>query len=406
MNFAFDLIAWYQENKRDLPWRNIEDPYLIWLSEVILQQTRVAQGMPYYLRFSAAYPTVEQMAAATEKDILRLWQGLGYYSRARNMHYTAQVVVNEHNSNFPENYKALKKLKGIGDYTACAIASFAFKEKVAVVDGNVFRVLSRVFGLEEDISSTKGKKVFAELAKNLLPDTEIAMYNQAIMEFGALYCKPTSPDCPNCIFRDSCVAFAEKKQDSLPFKAKKAQVKKRYLHYLVIEHDNKLLMKERFEGDVWQGLYDFVLVEKGVTKATLGKETEKKLSENTENTNENIENKTENNTLDTDFEDKEAEFVEKLALSYHIDSKIKELPLLILGGEQTIMLENFTEPIKFIAESQTYLHKLTHQTMYVTFSHLKSNETAFADEIASEVQGKFYELSEIQELPKPILVDN
>ncbi len=405
MNFAFDLITWYQENKRDLPWRNIEDPYLIWLSEVILQQTRVTQGMPYYLRFSAAYPTVEQMAAATEKDILRLWQGLGYYSRARNMHHTAQVLVNEHNNNFPTNYKALKKLKGIGDYTACAIASFAFNEKVAVVDGNVFRVLSRIFGVEEDISSTKGKKVFAELAKTLLPDTETATYNQAIMEFGALFCKPSSPDCPNCVFRDSCVAFAEKKQDSLPFKAKKAQVKKRYLHYLVIEHDNKLLMKERFEGDVWQGLYDFVLVEKGVTKTTVVQKTEKSMNENAENTSEAIDN-TDNNILDTDFEHKEAEIVEKLALAYLIDSKIKELPLLILGGEQTIMLKNFTESIKFIAESQTYLHKLTHQTMYVTFSHLQSNETAFANEIASEVQGKFYELSEIQELPKPILVDN
>jgi A/G-specific adenine glycosylase len=397
MNFAFDLIAWYQENKRDLPWRNIKDAYLIWLSEVILQQTRVIQGMPYYLRFSTAYPTVEQMAAATEKDILRLWQGLGYYSRARNMHHTAQVIVNEHDSKFPDNYKALKKLKGIGDYTASAIASFGFNEKVAVVDGNVFRVLSRVFGVEEDIGSTKGKKVFAELAKTLLPESQTDIYNQAIMEFGALFCKPSSPDCPNCIFRDSCVAFAQKKQDILPIKAKKVQVKKRYLHYLVIEHNKKLLMKERFEGDVWQGLYDFVLVEKGVASQMIAKQAEKVIDE----INDGV-----NDKSGEIIETEQNVEIEKVSLAYAIDLQIKELPILTLGGEQSMMFDGFTEPIMFLTESQTYLHKLTHQTMYVTFSHLRTNETAFADEIASEVQGKFYELDEIHELPKPILVDN
>ncbi len=382
MNFAFDLIAWYQANKRDLPWRNIDNPYFIWLSEVILQQTRVIQGMPYYLRFVATYPTIEAMAAAEEKDILRLWQGLGYYSRARNMHHAAKIIVNEHEGKFPDTYKALKKLKGIGDYTASAVASFAFDEKVAVVDGNVFRVLSRVFGVEDDILSTKGKKAFAELAKTLLPDTQVNSYNQAIMEFGALYCKPSSPDCPSCIFQGSCVAFATKKQDILPIKAKKAQVKKRYLHYLVLEYANKLLLKERLEGDVWQGLYDFALVEKNTEKEIVKEIITEPITEIT------------------------PQITPEIDLKTIIDAKIKELPLLVLGGTQSIVVDSFDKEIIFVRESQTYLHKLTHQTMYVTFSHLKTQDAVFAEAMATEIGGNFYELADIQELPKPILIDN
>ncbi len=413
MNFAFDLIAWYQANKRDLPWRNIDNPYFIWLSEVILQQTRVTQGMPYYLRFVAAYPTIEEMAAAEEKDILRLWQGLGYYSRARNMHHAAKIIVNEHEGKFPDTYKALKKLKGIGDYTASAVASFAFDEKVAVVDGNVFRVLSRVFGIEDDILSTKGKKVFAELAKTLLPDTQVNSYNQAIMEFGALYCKPSSPDCPNCIFQGSCVAFATKKQDVLPRKAKKAQVKKRYLHYLVLEYANKLLLKERLEGDVWQGLYDFTLVEKNTEKEIV-KEIPKEIPHNitinevtNETVNDVISEPTQNSEVSQDINTEIAsEIIAEIDLKTIIDAKIKELPLLVLGGTQSITVDGFEQEIIFVRESQTYLHKLTHQTMYVIFSHLKTKDAVFAEAMATEIEGNFYELADIQQLPKPILIDN
>jgi A/G-specific adenine glycosylase len=407
MTFAHELLTWYPNNKRDLPWRDIDNPYFIWLSEVILQQTKVAQGMPYYLRFVENYPTIGAMAAAEEKDILRLWQGLGYYSRARNMHQTAQIIVNEYDSNFPNTYKTLKKLKGIGDYTASAIASFAFGEKVAVLDGNVFRVLARVFGVEEDIMSTKGKKVFAELAKNLLPNQQTNTYNQAIMEFGALYCKPSSPDCPNCILRDSCVAFASKKQDILPIKAKKTVAKKRYLHYLVFEFENKLLLKERNAGDVWQGLYDFVLVEKDSEKKILPKNTGKKTAQtntnDTKNTTEITENTAINNEINVEIN---TNTENTYSLTTMLDTQIKELPLLILGGTQAIQVEGFAKEIIFVKESPTYLHQLTHQTMYVTFSHLLIQEAAFAEAIATENQATFYTNTEIYDLPKPILIDN
>lgn len=383
MNFALDLIQWYNENKRDLPWRNTKDAYAIWLSEVILQQTRVAQGMPYYMRFVETYPTIADFAAAEEKDILRIWQGLGYYTRARNMHHTAQIIVNEHNGQFPDNYKALKKLKGIGDYTAAAIASFAFEEKVATVDGNVFRVLARVFGVEEDIASTKGKKVFAELAKTLLPDNQVSTYNQAVMEFGALYCKPSSPDCPNCIFQGFCVAFAQKKQDILPIKAKKVTVKKRYLYYFVIECNGKLLLKERGEGDVWQGLYDFVLVEKDKLSS------KEKIAEKTEITEEEI-----------------AENEPIKSISLQINEKVKELSTLINDHEQEFMIDGIDKSLVFVGESPTYLHQLTHQTLYVTFSHIRINDDTFANTLAEESQGNFYDLVAIHELPKPILIDN
>jgi A/G-specific adenine glycosylase len=407
MTFAHELLTWYPNNKRDLPWRDIDNPYFIWLSEVILQQTKVAQGMPYYLRFVENYPTIGAMAAAEEKDILRLWQGLGYYSRARNMHQTAQIIVNEYDSNFPNTYKTLKKLKGIGDYTASAIASFAFGEKVAVLDGNVFRVLARVFGVEEDIMSTKGKKVFAELAKSLLPNQQTNTYNQAIMEFGALYCKPSSPDCPNCILRDSCVAFASKKQDILPIKAKKTVAKKRYLHYLVFEFENKLLLKERNAGDVWQGLYDFVLVEKDSEKKILPKNTSKKTAQtntnDTKNTTEITENTAINNEINVEIN---TNTENTYSLTTMLDTQIKELPLLILGGTQAIQVEGFAKEIIFVKESPTYLHQLTHQTMYVTFSHLLIQEAAFAEAIATENQATFYTNTEIYDLPKPILIDN
>lgn len=260
-DFASKLLIWYADNKRDLPWRHSVDPYKIWLSEVILQQTRVQQGLPYYERFVETYPTVQDLAAAEEQEVLRLWQGLGYYSRARNMHHAAKTVAYEMEGKFPDNYKELNKLKGVGSYTAAAIASFAFGESVAVVDGNVFRVLARIFGVVDDIASSKGKKIFEKLANELIPTEGAGNYNQAIMEFGALHCSPKKPNCMFCPFQADCEAYRLGKQAEWPVKINKTKIRKRYFHYLVWKYENSLLLKERLEGDVWQGLHDFELVE-------------------------------------------------------------------------------------------------------------------------------------------------
>lgn len=260
--FSDKVVEWYERNKRDLPWRTTRDPYKIWLSEIILQQTRVIQGLPYYLKFVAKYPDVRALAAASEQEVLRLWQGLGYYTRARNLHKCAQEVSNNYNGSFPSTFEALKKLRGIGDYTAAAIASFSFDEKVAVVDGNVFRVLARVFGIEKKINSPEGKKVFSALANQLIVNTEPASFNQAIMEFGALYCTPKNPACDDCIFKTSCFAFKHDMQHCLPVKAKPKEAKKRYFYYFVVKKGKSLLMKKRQQKDIWHGLYDFFLIEK------------------------------------------------------------------------------------------------------------------------------------------------
>ena len=221
MIFSNLLVKWYLQNKRDLPWRNTQNPYYIWLSEIMLQQTRVAQGMPSFYSFIENFPTVFDLANATEQEVLKLWQGLGYYSRARNLHKTAQIVAYELNGTFPNNYKALLKLKGVGDYTAAAIASFSFNEKVPVVDGNVFRVLSRYFAIESDISIASTKKEFQDLAFELMPNDAIATFNQAIMEFGALQCVPKNPNCSVCVMNHSCVALQKKMVNQLPVKSKK-----------------------------------------------------------------------------------------------------------------------------------------------------------------------------------------
>ena len=259
--FSEVLIHWYNTNKRNLPWRKTKDPYRIWLSEVILQQTRVAQGSPYYEKFVETYPNVKALALADEQDVLRLWQGLGYYSRARNMSITAKIVVKDFDGIFPNNYKDLLKLKGIGPYTAAAIASFAFEEKVAVVDGNVFRVLARVFGIETDISSHEAKNVFSKLANELISTESPSTYNQAIMEFGAIHCTSVNPVCKFCVFNESCVANAKGMQSILPIKSKKVKVRNRFFNYFVIELNGKFLMHQRSEGDIWTGLNDFYLVE-------------------------------------------------------------------------------------------------------------------------------------------------
>ncbi len=258
--FSEVLRKWYGVNKRNLPWRETSDPYRIWLSEVILQQTRVNQGLSYYLKFVEAYPTVDDLASASEQEVLKLWQGLGYYSRARNLRHTAQLVQKNLKNIFPSDYKTLISLKGIGPYTAAAVASFSSNEKVAVVDGNVYRVLARIFGIDTPIDSTSGKKQFQELATELISE-HAAEHNQAIMEFGATVCKPKQPLCGECIFRRSCIALEKGIIDSLPVKSKKTKVTTRHFNYLVFNHEDEFYLKERQKGDVWQGLYDFPLLE-------------------------------------------------------------------------------------------------------------------------------------------------
>jgi len=261
MNFSAELIAWYTNNKRDLPWRNTTDAYIIWLSEIILQQTRVEQGMPYFYRFAEKYPTVTAFAAAHEDDILRLWQGLGYYSRGRNMLKTAQLVQQQYNGVFPVSYHQLIKLKGIGEYTAAAISSFSANEARAVVDGNVYRVLARFFGVDEPINSPKGKKTFQKIADEVLDNTRPALHNQAMMEFGAMLCKPKNPACGICPVRTGCIAFKTNATTYLPVKLKTVKIRKRYFNYMLISDGEKILMNKRDEGDIWANMYDLPLVE-------------------------------------------------------------------------------------------------------------------------------------------------
>jgi A/G-specific adenine glycosylase len=259
--FSKKIVEWYQVDHRDLPWRNTRDPYKIWLSEIILQQTRVAQGLPYYQRFVKKYPSVKSLARASEQDILRLWQGLGYYSRARNLHACARAVVKIHDTKFPSTAQELQTLPGIGTYTAAAIASFAFDEPTAVVDGNVYRVLARYFGIADDITTPSGKARFAELAQELIPHDHPAVYNQAIMEFGATCCTPRTPACEHCVLKTGCRARAAQNQDEYPVKGKITSVRHRYFYYFVVRKAGRLAVKSRSSKDIWQGLYDFPLLE-------------------------------------------------------------------------------------------------------------------------------------------------
>ena len=260
--FYKKLINWYLKNKRELPWRKTNDPYKIWLSEIMLQQTRVAQGLPYYHKFLKAFPTIKELALAHEDEILKLWQGLGYYSRARNLHATAQNVYYNMDGVFPLEFKEILKLKGVGDYTASAIASISYNQPYAVVDGNVYRVLSRVFSIDTPINSSSGIKEFKKLAQELIDTDQPGIYNQAIMEFGARYCVPQNPECSNCIFNDRCLAFKNKKVAALPVKIKSKPVKKRYFNYMVIVSENeKTLLRQRTQKGIWQKLYEFPLIE-------------------------------------------------------------------------------------------------------------------------------------------------
>lgn len=266
MKFSNALIQWYLQNSRDLPWRKTKNPYFIWLSEIMLQQTRVAQGIDYYLKFSKSFPSVFDLANADESTVLKMWQGLGYYSRARNLHFTAKYIANDLNGEFPSTYKEILKLKGVGDYTASAIASFAFNEPTAVVDGNVYRVLSRYFGIDTAINSSAGIKEFKLLAETLIDTKQPAIYNQAIMEFGAIQCKPKKPVCMFCSLSDSCVALQKNLIDKFPVKEKKIKVRKRYFNFLVVKtNNNKTILSERKGKGIWQGLYQFPLIEKDKT---------------------------------------------------------------------------------------------------------------------------------------------
>ncbi len=338
--FSLKLVEWYELNKRELPWRDIKDPYRIWLSEIILQQTRVNQGLPYYKKFIEAFPTVIDLAKAPEQKVLRIWQGLGYYTRARNLHKCAKEVVSKYNSAFPKNFEALKTLPGIGDYTAAAIASFAFKEQVAVVDGNVSRVLARIYGIETPINSSLGKKTFFKLANNLIPATHPDLHNQAMMEFGALYCTPQNPPCGGCIFASSCVARRNSLQLLLPVKQRLKKARRRYFYYFAIQKGRSYLMKKRNEKDIWHGLYDFYLVER-------------------------------NRPVDP-----EKIFVE-------------EKQLRKLAGRK-----------KITEISGVYKHVLSHQVIYSRFSQLRLSGSPALN--GSEL--KFYSLKKMAELPKPVLI--
>ena len=343
--FATNITSWYRANKRELPWRDTQDPYKIWLSEIILQQTRVKQGLPYYERFLAAYPDVFALSRASESEVLRLWQGLGYYSRARNLHACAREIAEKHNGQFPQNYAGLLKLKGVGAYTAAAIASFAYNETIAVVDGNVYRVLSRVFGVKEDISSSGGQKTFSKLAQELVPDGMAGEYNQAIMEFGALQCTPQRPACLLCPLSSMCYAYQHNEQKSLPVKIKKVKVKKRYFSYIVIRSGEHIFMKLRSQKDIWKGLYDFYLLE----------------------TRQAVED---------------------------------------VQALDDLLLKKVLETSPTVEMSGIYRHQLTHQQLFVRFFIIDVRNTSLADSLIEGSQLQAYSVEEVKNLPKPILIDN
>ena len=264
--FSSKIIKWYSQHKRELPWRNTKDPYKIWLSEIILQQTQVKQGLPYYQKFVNTFPSVSELANANEEEVLKLWQGLGYYSRARNLHFAAKQI---HQAGFfPKEYKDIITLKGVGEYTAAAIASFAFKLPYAVVDGNVFRLLSRFYGIDTPIDTSKGKREFSEIAQTLLVKKEPDTHNQAIMEFGSQMCKPKQPNCNSCPLRDECVAFANNTTHLLPVKKGKVKVKTVFFEYFFFKMNGCTLVNKRSDDGIWQNMYEFPLITTDGLKST------------------------------------------------------------------------------------------------------------------------------------------
>lgn len=261
MTFNSLILIWFDKTKRNLPWRNQSDPYKIWISEIILQQTRVAQGLDYYLLFCEKFPTIFALAHASEQEVLKLWQGLGYYSRARNMHFTARQIVNNRNGEFPSTYKELLTLKGVGEYTAAAIASIAFQENVPAIDGNAFRVLSRYFNIHQDISLPKTKRYFMELGKEIIDKKRPGDFNQAVMELGATVCLPKNPKCEICPLNESCEALAKNTIAKLPVKTKKTKITNRYFHFFEIRNGQKTAMIQRTQDDVWKNLFTFPMIE-------------------------------------------------------------------------------------------------------------------------------------------------
>lgn len=259
--FTKKLLEWYHPDERPLPWKAIKNPYFIWLSEIILQQTRVQQGLPYYNKFVEKYPTITELAEAPEDDVFKLWEGLGYYSRARNLHFAAKTVATDFQGVFPNTYEDIRSLKGVGEYTAAAIASFAYSLPHAVVDGNVYRVLARFFGINTPIDTTKGKKEFSALASELLDQKQPALYNQAIMDFGATHCTPKKPNCSSCLHQKHCAAFQANQVSDLPVKSKKIKKKDRYFYYLILNNGNQTYISKRTGKDIWANLYEFPQIE-------------------------------------------------------------------------------------------------------------------------------------------------
>ena len=267
-SFQRILYSWHSSIERNMPWKNTKDPYKIWVSEIILQQTRVEYGIKYFEEFIKKFPTVFALSEASEDDVLATWQGLGYYSRARNLHHAAKTVANEYGGIFPSDYSVILSLPGIGPYTAAAIASFAFDQPYAVLDGNVFRVLSRILGEETPIDSAKGKKIFAALSENYLDAEQAAKYNQAIMDFGALQCSPKAPKCTTCPFSNICVAFSSDIVSSLPRKEKTITVKERHFHYFIALSNDKIFLEKRNRNDIWKGLYEPLCIETSQPRLT------------------------------------------------------------------------------------------------------------------------------------------
>ena len=341
-----DILArWYETHKRELPWRSNPTPYYVWLSEIILQQTRVNQGFDYFIRFVERWPTINDLAQATEEEVLKMWQGLGYYSRARNLHKCARQVVENHGGEFPRDYEKLKKLQGIGNYTAAAIASIAFDLPYAVVDGNVYRVLARLYDIDTPINNDAGAKLFAKLATSLLDGKHPGRHNQAMMEFGALHCLPKNPDCPECPLQSHCLAFAHHTVEERPQKEKKLKIKTRYFNYLVIKtEDHKILLHKREGNDIWKNLYDFPCME----------------SEQPMNIDEIVNH----------------DYFKKLV------------------GKQDFTIGRI---------SPQYVHKLTHQTIFATFVEIKISEFLPVIQI-NDILLAFE--NELGTYPVPKLIDN
>ena len=342
--FTRKIVEWYGEHHRNLPWRNTQDPYKIWLSEIILQQTRVLQGLPYFKKFIRKYPNIKSLARAPEAEILRLWQGLGYYTRARNLHACAKLVVKKYRGEFPSSFEELRALPGVGDYTAAAIASFAFKKQIAVVDGNVYRVLARVFGIHMNTATREGKKYFFDLANDQVPVSSPDVHNQAIMEFGALHCLPQNPLCETCVLKAGCFAYQHGQQGVLPAKTKKKKPTARYFVYFILWKDGKILMTKRNGNDIWRGLYDFPLIE---TKKAIG------------------------------------------------IAQINKLFRLASSRKRNLRELNI---------SKEYKHVLTHQIIHARFVELPETGLKDLPQTLDVAKAQAYSLKRISRLPKPVLI--